>query len=33
MAKPFDVEDIKNFLDDYTRKKLNDRGIINTKAI
>ncbi|MBF7083096.1 response regulator [Desulfallas sp. Bu1-1] len=33
MAKPFDVEDIKNFLDDYTRKKLNDRCIINTKAI
>lgn len=33
IAKPFDVEDIRKFLDDYTGKKLKGNNMVKTKAI
>ncbi|MCG8401639.1 MAG: response regulator [Firmicutes bacterium] len=33
MAKPFDIEDIKNFLLDYTRKKLREEIFYKANAI
>ena len=32
IAKPFDVEDIKNFLDDYTSEKLNNKNYYAPQA-